>query len=56
VHPHDPVGYITAQVLGAIMACARLRLAWGSSARSEGRAPRWRPLLGIVPQIAAAPR
>lgn len=33
LHPHDLVGYITAQVLGAITACALLRLAWGHTAQ-----------------------
>jgi aquaporin Z len=34
VHPHDLAGYITAQLLGAITACAGLRLAWGRTARA----------------------
>src|SRR5664280_3613746 len=33
VHPHDVVGYITAQLLGAITACAVLRLVWGRTAQ-----------------------
>ena len=33
VHPHDLVGYITAQLLGAITACAVLRLVWGRTAQ-----------------------
>ena len=33
VHPHDLVGYITAQLLGAITACALLRLAWRRTAQ-----------------------
>ena len=32
VHPHDLLGYVIAQVLGAIAACAALRLAWKSTA------------------------
>ena len=33
VHPHDLFGYITAQLLGAITACALLRLAWRRTAQ-----------------------
>jgi aquaporin Z len=33
VHPHDLAGYITAQFLGAITACALLRLSWGHTAQ-----------------------
>jgi aquaporin Z len=33
VHPHDLAGYVIAQVLGAITACALLRLAWGHTAQ-----------------------
>lgn len=32
VHPHDLVGYVTAQTLGAATAAAGLRLAWGHTA------------------------
>jgi aquaporin Z len=34
VHPHDLVGYVTAQTLGAITSVALLRLAWGHTARA----------------------
>ena len=34
VHPHDLAGYVIAQLLGAIAACAGLRLAWGRTARA----------------------
>jgi len=34
VHPHDVVGYVTAQLLGAFTATACLRLAWGRSAEA----------------------
>ncbi|MBO1754936.1 MIP/aquaporin family protein [Allobranchiibius sp. CTAmp26] len=33
VHPHDLVGYIAAQLSGALAAAAGLRLAWGHTAR-----------------------
>ncbi|MDP9094630.1 MAG: aquaporin [Actinomycetota bacterium] len=33
VHPHDLAGYIVAQLLGALAACAVLRIAWGHTAR-----------------------
>ncbi len=33
VHPHDLVGYVTAQILGALTSVAILRLAWGDTAR-----------------------
>lgn len=33
VHPHDLVGYIVAQCLGALAATAALELAWGDTAR-----------------------
>ncbi len=32
VHPHDLVGYVTAQALGALTAVALLRAAWGHTA------------------------
>jgi len=32
VHPHDVAGYIAAQLLGAVVACAVLRMAWGPPA------------------------
>jgi aquaporin Z len=34
VHPHDLAGYIIAQLLGAITACAGLRLVWGRTAHA----------------------
>jgi aquaporin Z len=33
VHPHDLVGYVVAQVAGAVTAVVCLRLVWGSTAR-----------------------
>jgi len=33
VHPHDLAGYVISQVLGALAACAVLRVAWGHTAR-----------------------
>ena len=33
LHHHDLAGYIAAQLLGAVAACAVLRLAWGPTAR-----------------------
>jgi aquaporin Z len=32
VHPHDLAGYVLSQLLGALAACACLRVAWGSTA------------------------
>jgi aquaporin Z len=34
VHPHDLIGYVVAQVLGAIVSVVLLRLVWGHTARA----------------------
>ena len=33
VHPHDLAGYVVSQLLGALLACAGLKLVWGHTAR-----------------------